>query len=148
MMASRGFTLIEALIALLVLSIGLLGVAGMQLKALQGAHIGYQRSVVSLAAVDAQERAWKYLAKSEERYCPGEDTSETTALSTIEKDWKNAWVIGEGVVIPDAGSLLRDTDEDGNALGSCEYQVVVKWVERRAEGDGNFTYSFRLPNMN
>src|SRR5690554_5039593 len=55
---SRGFSLIEALIALLVLSIGMLGAAAMQLNALQSAHIAYQRSIATLAAQDAQERLW------------------------------------------------------------------------------------------
>lgn len=137
----------EALVALLVLSIGLLGVASMQLKALQSAHIGYQRSVATLAAVDAQERAWKYLAESDQSYCPGEDPKETEALSNIESSWKSAWLTGTGKVIRDAGSLLRDTDADGNSLSSCEYEAVVKWEERRAEGDGNFTYRFRLPKL-
>ncbi len=55
MTTQRGFSLVEALIALLVLSLGLVGVAAMQLKALQSASLGYQRSVASVAAVDAQE---------------------------------------------------------------------------------------------
>ena len=58
MNSQRGFSLLEALIALVVLSIGLIGVAAMQLKALQSANAGYQRSVASVAAVDAQERLW------------------------------------------------------------------------------------------
>ena len=44
MTRQRGFSLVEALIALVVLSIGLIGVAAMQLKALQSANAGYQRS--------------------------------------------------------------------------------------------------------
>ncbi|WP_258396611.1 type IV pilus modification PilV family protein [Onishia taeanensis] len=144
----NGFTLVEALVALLVLSIGLLGVAGMQLKAQQSAHIGYQRSVATLAAVDAQERAWKYLAESVEHYCPGEDSSDPNSLSKIESAWMSTWLTGSGKILRDAGSLLRDTDKDGSPLEVCEYEVIVKWEERRAEGDGNFTYRFRLPNLN
>jgi prepilin-type N-terminal cleavage/methylation domain-containing protein len=63
--SQRGFSLLEALIALVVLSIGLIGVAAMQLKALQSANAGYQRSVASVAAVDAQERLWAQLATLE-----------------------------------------------------------------------------------
>ncbi len=137
----KGFTLVEALIALLVLSIGLLGVAGMQLKSLQSAHIGYQRSVATLAAVDAQERAWKYMAESDKRYCPGQDSEDAGALSSIQSAWKADWLTGTGVVLRDAGSVWK-------ALDDCEYEAVVKWEESRAEGDGNFTYSFRLPNLN
>lgn len=142
----RGFTLIEALIALLVLSIGLLGVAAMQLNALQSAHMGYQRSVVSLAAVDAQERVWGYLAGNES-WCPGLKPSDGNALSTIENKWKSTW-FGGGKVLKDNGSELRDKDADGNGLADCEYEVSIKWKEARGGGDGDFVYRFRLPEIN
>ena len=58
----QGFSLIEVLIALVVLAFGLMGVAAMQIKALQSATEGYQRSIAVVAAVDAQERIWNLLA--------------------------------------------------------------------------------------
>ncbi|WP_458525945.1 type IV pilus modification PilV family protein [Onishia taeanensis] len=143
--------MVEALVALVVLSVGLLGVASMQLKALQSAHIGYQRSVATLAAVDAQERAWRYMAESDEHYCPGQDPDDTddeVALSNIQAAWKSAWLTGSEKVIRDVNSLLRTEDESGASLEVCEYEVVVNWKENRAEGDGKFTYRFRLPNLN
>lgn len=56
MKRQHGFTLIEALVALAILSFGLMGIAAMQLNALNSASRGYQHSVATLAAVDAQER--------------------------------------------------------------------------------------------
>jgi len=56
--SSRGFTLIEILITLVILSIGLLGVAALQLKSLQGSHASYERSVVTLQSRDLVERMW------------------------------------------------------------------------------------------
>ncbi|PMR74286.1 type IV pilus modification protein PilV [Billgrantia endophytica] len=126
-----GFTLIEALIALLVLSIGLLGVAAMQLKALQSAHMGYQRAVVSLAAIDAQERAWQAL--SENDACPG-----SSQLAGINDDWIDEWF---GGILIDAGSSLGTT-------GNCAYTVTVDWEEGRFSGGEEnqaFVYQFRLP---
>ncbi|WP_245781471.1 type IV pilus modification protein PilV [Halomonas saccharevitans] len=133
----RGFTLIEALVALLVLSIGMLGVAAMQLNALKSAHMGYQRSVVSLAAVDAQERVWGYLAGNE-NWCPGLKPSYEDALSTIEGEWKSTW-FGEGKVLKGNGIKLRDKDAGGNSLADCEYEVSIRG------GKGDFVYRFRLP---
>src|SRR5690554_3660239 len=77
-----GFTLIEALIALLVLSIGLLGAAAMQLKALQGAQSGYQRALASLAAQDAVERLWAQF-DSERNECNG--------LGGEAAEWELQW---------------------------------------------------------
>ena len=59
----KGFTLIEALAALLVLSIGLLGFASLQLQALRYAHSSYQRTLVNIQALDMAERMWTHLAE-------------------------------------------------------------------------------------
>jgi len=41
---NQGFTLVEVLVALIILSIGLLGVAGMQIRGMQGNHNAFLRS--------------------------------------------------------------------------------------------------------
>lgn len=56
--SSFGFTLLEILVALIVLSIGLLGVAALQLRSLQNSHASYERSIASLQARDLVERMW------------------------------------------------------------------------------------------
>jgi type IV pilus assembly protein PilV len=53
---ARGFTLIEALVALLVLSIGLLGVAALQLSSLRSNHGSSLRSQATLLAYDIVDR--------------------------------------------------------------------------------------------
>ncbi len=52
----RGATLIEALVALLLLSIGLLGVAGLQINALQGSRTAHVRSQASVLAYYIADR--------------------------------------------------------------------------------------------
>lgn len=130
----QGFTLIEALIAVLVLSIGLLGVAAMQLRALQSAHMGYQRAVVSLAAIDAQERAWAQLSNT--KLCPAD--------SDFEGAWLGEWF---GTILSDNGSAVDST--------GCDYTVSIEWQEERysTDPDGTdetgaaFVYQFRLPDL-
>jgi len=53
---SDGFTLIEILIAVVILSIGLLGMAGIQIKGLRGTTSSNQRSQAALLANDIAER--------------------------------------------------------------------------------------------
>lgn len=53
---ATGFTLIEALIALLVLTIGLLGAAGMLLTSVRNSHNSYLRSQASFIADGLVER--------------------------------------------------------------------------------------------
>ncbi|MAX33348.1 MAG: type IV pilus modification protein PilV [Halomonadaceae bacterium] len=124
-----GFTLVEALVALLVLSIGLLGVASMQLKALQSAHVGYQRSIASLAAQDAQEMLWAELADSGALSCP-----DKTAVN--DSAWGTKW----GAYLPGL-----DSDPVGTPT-NCEFPITISWNEERFGGGGeSFSYTVRLP---
>ncbi|WP_421682468.1 type IV pilus modification protein PilV [Stutzerimonas urumqiensis] len=52
----RGATLIEVLVALLVLSIGLLGLAGLQMAAIKSNHSAYYRSQATVLAYDITDR--------------------------------------------------------------------------------------------
>ena len=51
-----GFSLVEILISLLVLSVGLLGLGGLQLSALKSANNAHFRTVASLAVTDLVDR--------------------------------------------------------------------------------------------
>lgn len=53
---SGGFTLLEVLIALLILSVGLLGIAGLQLTGLRSNHSAYLRSQATILAYDLLDR--------------------------------------------------------------------------------------------
>jgi type IV pilus assembly protein PilV len=53
---SQGFTLVEALISVLIMSIGLLGVAALQTRSLGSSHTASQRSQAILAASDIADR--------------------------------------------------------------------------------------------
>ncbi|WP_203143961.1 type IV pilus modification protein PilV [Marinobacter mangrovi] len=52
----RGFTMIEVLVAVLILAIGLLGVAGVQLLSMQQTSNANMRSVATMYAQDVAER--------------------------------------------------------------------------------------------
>lgn len=131
MRKQQGFTLIEALVALAVLSFGLLGVAAMQLKALQSAHAGYQRSVASLAAQDAQERLWAALASSYP------DCPEVSAFDAGV--WQDSW----SALLPElTGNPVSETG------GDCTFSIDVSWSESRfgdEDSTETFSYTVRLP---
>ncbi len=63
--SSQGFTLIEVLIALLIISFGLLGVAGMQAMSVGNTAVAEQRSIAAMqassiaAAMSANEGYWQ-----------------------------------------------------------------------------------------
>lgn len=54
--AQRGATLIEVLVTLIILSVGLLGMAGLQTLSMQSNHSAYYRSQATFLAYDISER--------------------------------------------------------------------------------------------
>ncbi|SEN23691.1 prepilin-type N-terminal cleavage/methylation domain-containing protein [Halomonas caseinilytica] len=124
--SQRAFTLLEALVALLVLSVGLLGMATVQLESLRGAHAGYQRGLASLAAQDAVELLWSRL---EAGRCPGLGGE----AARWEARWR-AWIPG----------LRGRVEPDGD---DCTYVVTLEWEASRLvdESETSFVYTTRLP---
>lgn len=83
---STGFSLIEILIALLVLSIGLTGLAALQLTALKRAQSSYHLSLATAAALDFEERAWLRLAERPSPLC-----LDAAEVATIRADVESLW---------------------------------------------------------
>lgn len=124
--SQQAFTLVEALVALLVLSVGLLGMASVQLESLRGAHVGYQRGLATLAAQDAVELLWSRL---EAGRCP--------ELGAEEADWEARW----RARIPGLEGRVASGGE------ACRYVVTLEWPASRLadEGETSFVYTTRLP---
>lgn len=137
----HGFSLIEALVALVILSFGLIGVAAMQLKALQSATAGYQRSVATLAAVDAQERIWAALATNNCDYIEKNLKDIEQFQGTGEEPgWNDYWF---GV---DSKMPTRQFEGDINPIGAnenCEFKIEIDLKD----GLEPFIYTFRLPKF-
>lgn len=138
MTSQRGFSLVEALIALLVLSLGLVGVAAMQLKALQSTSVGYQRSVASVAAVDAQERLWAQLATLD-----SSQGCDELDVGAVENQWKDHW-FQDNAHSPlrnavEAQSDIAPADDD-----SCQFTITLTLS---SDNNDLFDYRFRLPSL-
>lgn len=138
----QGFSLLEVLVAVVVLSIGLLGLAALQLKGLQAAHSGYQRSLASVIANDAVERLWVSIPS-------GLPTG--TTLTTIQTDWLAAWqpsAVANANIRPTLPGLAASeiTDE-----GDGTYLITVEWSEERFTNDlagaSTFEYRITLPDL-
>lgn len=123
-----GFTLLEVLIAVLIIAFGLLGMAALQLKTVQNSHSAYQRTVASVIALDAAERLWINLALEAE-------------VSEVRDEWYSASEDLLSFEDPD-DDLVLDCDADNNCT------ITVSWVENRIAGVPNgkeqFTYMITL----
>lgn len=144
-----GFTLMEVLVAFLVLSVGLLGLAGLQMKGLAYAHQSYQRSLATLLAQDMADRmranrpavlkGYYHLtsAPSDPGFtCSGAASCTPAQLAALDLyQWSQQEVAadlpnGKGVVCVDSNPS-DSTPCDGT--GSI-YSIIVSWSEKASAG--------------
>jgi type IV pilus assembly protein PilV len=135
--SQRGTTLIEALVALLVLSIGLLGVAGLQMTSLRNNRSAHLRSQAQVMAYDITDR----MRANRETALDGGyniDIGESGATGTLVGDdlvrWKDA---------------LRDSlpSGDGSVLIDDATNVVlitIQWTDTMSAAVQSFTTRTRI----
>lgn len=124
---SRGFSLIEVLISLVVFSIGMLGVVGLQARAIQLSVDSEDRNRAAQLADDIVATMW---------------TQGTTSLpSATVTAWEDK-VVGTGATagaLPGAAASVSAPDADGVVT------VTITWrPPSRKTGDADSTYMTKL----
>jgi type IV pilus assembly protein PilV len=131
----RGFTLLEVLVAVLVLSIGLLGLAGLMASSLKNSHSAYQRTQATWLAYDMLDRM---------------RANRAVALALGYNLALGADPGGSGLAADDLSewdTALADTlpAGDGSILVNADRTVtiIVQWNDTRGTG-GGATEQFRV----
>lgn len=130
----RGIAMMEVLIAFFVLSIGLLGLAGLQIKALQFNQSAFQQSQANIAAYDILERMrMNRGAATGGAYNTGGFVNNHSPGALADNDL-NAWLITISSNLPDGeGSVECDS--------GLVCVVSVRWTNRfNVTGDPNDVY--------
>lgn len=141
---NAGFTLIEVLIAMLVLAVGLLGLAGLQATGLKNNQSAYNRSQATQLAYDLADRMRANVAgkASYTAILPSSATAKTNCLTTTgctpadlaQNDlfeWNSAvsnnLPSGIGTIAVAANiftiSITWDDDKDGNDTNNPNFQT-------------------------
>ena len=142
-----GFTLIEVMIAVLVLLVGLLGVAGIQIVSFQNNQGAYFRSQATFMASDFLDRMRANPAGRSESAYDGVNTNSVTAPSCDIAS--SAGCSGRQVARNDIAELAAQftttppvlpngfaTVSREDSTGFDEYTVTVFWTEKSWAGTG------------
>lgn len=125
----RGVALLEVLIAFFVLSVGLLGLAGMQIKALQFNQSSFQRSQALISAYEMLDRM---------------RLNRSVAVSgNYDMDWSST-ASGSGIVGNDRALWLdgiKNNFPDGQGRIDCDSNNIcsigVRWRDRFGTDSAN-----------
>jgi type IV pilus assembly protein PilV len=122
----RGFTLLEVLVAIVVLSIGLLGLAGLMASSLKNSHSAYQRTQATWLAYDALDRmrANRQVALAGGYNlalgaAPGGSGLAAIDLGEWDAALTNTLPAGDGSIAVAAGGVVK---------------VIVQWNDTRGTG--------------
>jgi len=135
---NRGFTLVEVLVAVVILSIGLLAVAGMQTTSLRGGNNALYRSQAVLGAEDILDRMRANRAAAlngayDIALTASAPTSPATLANEDLAEWKNTLAInlpsGDGSVDVAAGEatvVVEWQDSYGGAAEGNQVRMVTR----------------------
>ncbi|MGH8274312.1 MAG: type IV pilus modification protein PilV [Gammaproteobacteria bacterium] len=145
----NGFSLLEALIALLVITVGLLGIAGLQAASVYRTHVG---EINSLAAVEAQSIAAAMIANPGAFPANGADsdynTTNAAAVAPPSPPCTTAACTPAGMANYDLhqwGTELAQDLPQGKGAIACGFSpaqctVTISWQEKQmAASAGNST---------
>jgi type IV pilus assembly protein PilV len=138
----HGFTLIEILITIIILAIGLLGLAGMQLQGMRFNHSAYLRTQASLYAYDMLDRmrSNRTTALTTGAYLIGVDEEVSMATNCTTNNCTGSqmanfdlaeWKVEVQNLPEGKGGISFEEPGDGSRI----YVVEVQWSDFRGDAD-------------
>ena len=146
MKVTRGFTLIEIMITVLILGIGLLGLAGLQTKGLQYDHVAFMRSQAAIQADDIVDRMRANIIEAQaSTYDVAFNSSPGSAADCAATACDGAtmgaydltvWKLNLAEILPGGdGEITTVPSVNGNAP-AVDATITVHWDEARTGATG------------
>jgi type IV pilus assembly protein PilV len=143
-----GFTLIEVLVALLVLAVGLLGMASLTVHSLQSNQGAYMRSQASVLAYDIAERmrfnhegatAATTVYTNATATAPSCGESGCTSAQQAQLD-VSTWRAALASSMPGAEAAITRTANDD----LWAYQITISWTDSGATDISSSSFNLRV----
>jgi len=150
--ASRGFTLLEVLVALVVISLGLLGLAGLQVVSLNNNQTAYYRSLATQQAYDMMDRMRANLVgiragnyDNLTAVIPANPACFTAGCTTANMTLTDQfqWLTNTAVVLPGGTGTVRCVEgpaascATNTATSNRIFAITLSWTERTAPTAAN-----------
>lgn len=140
----RGFSLLEVLVALILLSVGLLGLAGLQVTSLRHNVDSLTRSQATLAADAILERvrankanALDYATEFADGVATSGDEASHSALATTDLA---AWKSQLADTLPGGqGQIGVAGDSCSGRIANCRVTVTIRWFDKSDDATGQQT---------
>jgi type IV pilus assembly protein PilV len=135
---SRGFTLIEVLIALVIFAIGLLGVAALYLDTLRGSRSALFRQQAIALSADLADR----IRTTTRPGCTPVPPATNCGLAVADPDWKDA------VAAQLPGGTFEVKQEPVGPLPAAgfaqlqRYSITISWIEAGQDAPSTYTLEF------
>lgn len=143
-----GLSLIEVLIALVVLSIGLTGMAALHLNSLQSVHSAHYRSMASAISLDFEERLWLEVSTASDADLVDGCPNTSHVADELLEYWSNPqsgwdWSDAEKLQLPNLQVSVGDAVA-GEAW--TEIPITLAWAENRFRDQEmeSFDYTVRV----
>ncbi len=128
----RGITLLETMIAVMVLAIGLLGVAGLQTTNLKNSQSAHQRTMAVMLSSSMAERIRANAALAATGvYALSKTCSVLSNAGSIQNVERSQWIAELKLALGSATTSCGEVLYDGNTR---TYTIIVSWDDSRALG--------------
>lgn len=121
-----GFTLVEVLITLVVLTIGILGLTALQLLGMRSNHSALQRTQAALAVTDLADR----MRMAPAVFAGRRLTTAAASGSALFDHWADE--LGRTLPAPAEGVQGAADCSDGNPCNTGHCELLVRWNDARA----------------
>ncbi|HFB66202.1 MAG TPA: type IV pilus modification protein PilV [Aeromonadales bacterium] len=140
--SKKGFSLLEVLISMVIIAVGLLGIAGLQIAGINNNHSAYVRSQATVLANDIIDRMRANRISAENGNYDltiAESKPSGTSLEDIDR---KQWLDNIANILPEGDASIATSSGGGNTI----ITITIQWNDSRG-ANGSTTQQFKTETV-